>query len=123
MPINSRAKGARVERQLRDKLREHGFQARRGQQFSGANGDPDVVCPELPLHWESKGVQNLNVWKAYAQAQRDAKEGLYPVVAHTKNHAGRFLVTLDLDHFLEIMRHSDLVNPRESPQPTPLQAD
>lgn len=41
--MNSRAKGAGGERELAKKLREYGYDCRRGQQFSGANGDADVV--------------------------------------------------------------------------------
>lgn len=36
--MNSRQKGARGERELAKKLREYGFDSRRGQQYSGANG-------------------------------------------------------------------------------------
>ena len=41
--MNSRQKGARGERELASKLREYGYNTRRGQQYSGANGDADVV--------------------------------------------------------------------------------
>ena len=40
---NGREKGARGERELARKLREYGYHSRRGQQYSGANGDADVV--------------------------------------------------------------------------------
>lgn len=41
---NSRNKGARYERELARAFRAEGYeQARRGQQYSGANGDADVV--------------------------------------------------------------------------------
>ena len=42
--INSRAKGARYERELARYLDENGFPARRGQQFAGGSDSPDVVC-------------------------------------------------------------------------------
>ena len=41
--MNSRNKGAAGERELSNKLKEYGFDTRRGQQYSGANGDADVV--------------------------------------------------------------------------------
>lgn len=41
--MNSRNKGAAGERELAGKLRDYGYDARRGQQYSGANGDADVV--------------------------------------------------------------------------------
>ena len=40
---NSRRKGASGERELAKKLREYGYEARRGQQYCGSNGDADVV--------------------------------------------------------------------------------
>ena len=56
---NSKAKGSRGERELSSKLKEHGFDTRRGQQYCGANGDADVVG--LPnIHIECKRVQALN---------------------------------------------------------------
>lgn len=70
--MNSRAKGARGERQWRDELRAHGYQARRGQQFSGSPDSPDVVCDDLPwAHFEVKAVERLNIYDAIEQAQRD----------------------------------------------------
>lgn len=56
--MNSRSKGARGERELAEKLREYGYTTRRGQQYSGANGDADVVGVE-GLHIECKRVEKL----------------------------------------------------------------
>ena len=41
--MNSKQKGARGERELSSKLKEYGYETRRGQQYCGANGDADVV--------------------------------------------------------------------------------
>lgn len=41
--MNSREKGKRGELELAKLLRDCGFDTRRGQQYSGANGDADVV--------------------------------------------------------------------------------
>ena len=92
--INSRQKGARGERQWRDELRANGYQARRGQQFSGSPESPDVVCPDLAgIHFEVKAVERLNVHEAFAQAERDA-QGKVPVVAHRRNF-WPWLVTME----------------------------
>jgi len=110
MPINSRAKGARGERQFRDLLRENGFDARRGQQFSGSPDSPDVVCPALPhIHFEVKAVEKLDIEAAMEQAHRDAggdfksqngdfKNGgaKVPVVAHRRNFSP-WLITMEAD--------------------------
>ena len=101
--INSRQKGARAERALAKKLRELGFiDARRGQQYSGANGDADVVG--LPgIHIEAKHVERLNIWDAMAQAKHDARSGEHPAVFHKKNNT-EWLVTMPLDEWIQLYR-------------------
>lgn len=100
--MNSRQKGARGERELAEKLREYGFTTRRGQQYSGANGDADVVGVE-GLHIECKRVEKLNLDDALAQSIRDARDGEMPVVMHRKNRA-EWKVTMRLDDFIQLWR-------------------
>lgn len=96
--MNSRRKGADRERELANILKEKGYDARRGQQYSGANGDADVVG--LPhIHIECKGVENLSMRKAMEQSMNDAKEDEIPVVIYRKNY-GKWQVNLMLDDFL-----------------------
>lgn len=104
MPINSRQKGCRGEREVRDLFREQGYeQARRGQQFSGSPDSPDVIIPELPwLHIESKWVQSLNIQDAMDQAVRDAG-GKAPVVFHKKNGT-EWLVTMKPKEFFWLVK-------------------
>ena len=100
--INSREKGARFERRLAKIFREYGYDARRGQQYCGANGDADVIG--LPgVHVEAKHVQKLNLLNAMSQSKHDAKPGEIPVVMHAKNYTGVF-VTLMIGDFMEIFR-------------------
>ena len=102
MAVNSRRKGAEFERTLAKMLRNFGYECRRGQQFSGANGDADVVG--LPgIHIEAKAVERLNLYDAMAQAKRDAREGELPAVFHKKNRC-KVLVTMEIDDFMEIYR-------------------
>ena len=97
---NSRAKGARGERELANLLKEYGYECRRGQQFSGANGDADVVG--LPhIHIECKRVEKLNIEKAMAQSSRDARDGEMPVVMHRKDRHP-WLVTMAMGDFMEM---------------------
>lgn len=95
--MNSRAKGARAERELAKKLTEYGFECRRGQQFSGIEGEDVVGLPFI--HIECKNVQKLNLRDAMAQSERDAKEDQYPVVMHKKDRKP-WLVTCNLDDFM-----------------------
>lgn len=97
---NSRAKGAKGERELARKLREYGYDCRRGQQYSGANGDADVVGLE-GIHIECKRVERLNIEDAMAQAKRDARKGELPAVFHRKNNH-EWLVTMPLPDWMRM---------------------
>jgi Holliday junction resolvase len=100
--MNSRAKGARGERELARILRGYGYDCRRGQQYCGANGDADVIG--LPgIHIECKRGQRLNIDDAMLQAIRDRRQDEYPAVFHRKNN-GKWMVTMLLDDWQEIYR-------------------
>lgn len=102
MAVNSRNKGARGERELASKLKEYGYDCRRGQQFCGANGDADVVG--LPsIHIECKRVEKLNLYDAMAQSKHDAKPDEIPAVFHRKDRC-EWLVTLTLEDFMKIYK-------------------
>lgn len=104
--VNSRQKGAMGERELAKKLREYGYEARRGQQYSGATGDADVVG--LPgVHIEAKRVERLNIYDAISQSVHDARSGEVPVVMYRKNNC-EWLVTLRFDDFMELYKESGL---------------
>lgn len=101
--VNSRQKGARAERELAKILKSYGYDARRGQQYCGSNGDADVVG--LPsIHIECKHVERLNLYDAMAQSIRDARESEMPTVMHRKNNS-EWLVTMRLADWLELYKH------------------
>ena len=98
--MNSKKKGAAGERELANKLKEYGYDCRRGQQYSGANGDADVVG--LPgVHIECKRVEKLNLYEAMKQSVNDAGASETPAVFHRKNHHG-WLVTMRLEDFMKM---------------------
>jgi Holliday junction resolvase len=112
--MNSRAKGARGERQWRDELRAAGYAARRGQQFAGSPDSPDVECDALPwAHFEVKAVERLNIEDAMDQAQRDCGHKV-PFVAHKRNFRP-WLLTMTAQTFFEFLR--GVLPPQESNQP------
>lgn len=102
MTINSRDKGCRGERELANKLKEYGFDCRRGQQFCGNNGDADVVGLE-GFHIECKRVEALSLYKALSQAKGDAKDGDMPVVMHRKNNC-EWVVIQPLETWIEMYK-------------------
>lgn len=106
MPINSRDKGVRGEREWAEVMRSYDFNARRGQQFQGGTDSPDVVCQELSgFHFEVKRVEKGSLYEWLAQATNDAAPHQVPVVAHRRNdHA--WVVVLPADRFLALLQNA-----------------
>lgn len=102
MPINSREKGAKGEREFARVCREHGYdQSRRGQQYSGIEGEDVVGLPGI--HIEVKRVERLNIEEAMIQSRRDAKEGEIPIVAFRRNHE-KWKICMDAEDWFAIYR-------------------
>lgn len=99
--MNSRQKGKRGERELAGRLREYGYDCRRGQQYSGIEGKDVVGLPGI--HIECKRVERLNIYDAMLQAFRDAKTDEKPAVFHRKN-GQEWLVTMRLEDWIELYR-------------------
>lgn len=100
--MNSRDKGKRGELEAAHLLQSYGYDTRRGQQFSGANGDADVVG--LPhVHLEIKRVEKLNIDDALSQSVRDAREDEVPVVMHRKNRTD-WKITLQFTDWMEMYK-------------------
>jgi len=82
--INSRTKGAAGEREAAEFLRRFGWNARRGQQFSGSPDSPDVVS-DFPFHLEIKRVQASSPMKWIEKATEDCGEEQQPCVLWRPN--------------------------------------
>ena len=124
---NSKAKGARFERELSARFRENGYSdARRTAQYCGNTGDASDVVGLPGIHVEAKHQERMNLYDWMAQAKRDAEangKGHLPVVFHKKNNAP-ILVTMELDDWFNLYREfeagfdlkgSDLHDESETP--------
>jgi len=104
--MNSREKGKRGERLWRDKLKEAGYpNSRRGQQFSGDESAPDVICEDLPhLHFEVKYTQRPNIEAALLQSKSDCGEKM-PIVAtyRTGGKLKEWTVSMTSDVFFNLI--------------------
>lgn len=96
----SREKGKRGERELASKLREYGYECRRGQQYSGLEGEDVIGLPGI--HIECKRVEKLNIYDSIDQAKRDAT-GSIPAVFHRKNNC-EWLVTMPFEFWMDLYR-------------------
>ena len=107
MPINSKRKGARFERQLASRFREYGYDgARRTAQYCGNTGDASDVVGLPHIHVEAKHVEKMELYKWMDQAKRDAEaggKGALPAVFHRKNNA-EILVTMELPDWMNLYR-------------------
>ena len=105
--MNSRAKGARGEREFAEYLRGFGIEARRGQQFAGGPDSPDVVTNIDGIHIEVKRVEAGSPYKWMAQAIRDAGLNI-PVVAHRRNDH-EWLAVMRMDDLIGLLRRTNHV--------------
>ena len=102
--VKSRDIGVKGELELAIILRSHGWgNARRGVQYKGGPGSPDVVG--IPgVHFERKRVGALQIYPAVAQARRDAGTSL-PVVSFRGKGVGKAeLAILTLEDFLGLLK-------------------
>lgn len=109
MPAASRDKGKRGELELRDVLREHGYEARRGgQQGAGGAADaPDVIHNIPGIHIEVKRVEAFScLTRAMTQAAKDAG-GKTPTVWSRTNRA-EWLVTLPASAFFGLILKTEV---------------
>lgn len=103
--MNSKAKGASGERELAKLLRSYGYEARRGVQYSGLQGDADVVGVN-GIHIECKRCERVNDEAFLQQAERDARKGNVPVVMYRRNNE-KWKACLRLDLFMAIWSELD----------------
>lgn len=117
MPINSKQKGARFERQLAARFREYGYgKARRTAQYCGNTGDASDVVGLRLIHVEAKHAETMRLYEWMAQAVRDAEangKGMLPAVFHKKNNAD-ILVTMRLEDWINLYREFEAGFPEES---------
>lgn len=103
--MNSRQKGKRGELELAKILKNYGYEARRGQQYCGVNGDADVVG--LPgVHIEVKRTERFKLYDAMEQAERDAREDEIPAVFTRKNNKN-WLVCMRLEDFMGMYKEAE----------------
>ena len=115
--VNAKQKGSRVERQLRDILRQRGIEARRTAQYCGMSGDAsDVVVKEHWLsewHIESKGIKKIYPYllKAWTlQCERDSQGKPWAIFCKELRKpwkvfvysADKVLVDMEVDEFLSL---------------------
>ena len=102
--INSKRKGAVGEREVAKILRDHGFDARRTAQFCGNTGDAADVIGLDGFHIEVKRAETTKIWDWIAQAERDHKAGMIPLVVFRKN-GEKWKVCMDFEEFLKLLQN------------------
>lgn len=102
MPINSKSKGARFERELAKALSGKGYPSRRTAQYCGSSGEAADVVGLDGIHIEAKHQERMQLYSWMEQAVRDsAGSGNLPAVFHRQN-GKPILVTMLLDDWMEL---------------------
>jgi hypothetical protein len=107
MGRSQREKGKAGERWLAKQLRSSGYSAHRGVQHQGGPESPDVVCKDLPIHWEMKWgyKQGLSVRKVLSQAYDEAPPYSIPVGVW-KPQREQAIAFMCLDDFLRLLERA-----------------
>jgi len=96
--LTSRNKGKRGEREAAAELGELlGVNARRGVQYHGGPGSPDVVLDGVALHVEAKRTESLSLYVAMDQAVSDAPAASVPIVWHRRSRKESLLIVRTAD--------------------------
>jgi len=104
--MNSKRKGKTGELDFAAALKEVGFDARRGVQYSGTPDSPDVISEALSrFHFEVKRTEKFRLYEAMGQAIAEAG-GKVPVVAHRRNRGG-WLTVMRLEDWAGLVRSKD----------------
>ena len=107
--MNSKQKGSRGERMLRDVWKKHGYEnAHRSQQYSGkGESAADLEGIDPWLHIECKvGYRFSTIYDFLNQAKADAKRGEIPIV-NCKMDREEWLCVMRLDDFIELFKALD----------------
>lgn len=98
---NVRNKGAGGEREAAALLRSYGFEARRGQQFSGTKESPDVISSLPDFHLEIKRTEKMEVYVWLEKALSETDEDV--MILHRKDR-GKWIAILEADTMLAILQ-------------------
>lgn len=112
MPINSKDKGARFERQVAGMFKDYGYEAFRTAQYEGKTGDCADVEGVPYIHIEAKHQEKMKLYDWIAQAVRDSqKKGNKPVVIHKQNNK-EVLVTMRFSDWIDLYREWEVGHER-----------
>lgn len=104
--VNSKAKGARIEREAAEAVASAlGIEARRSQQYCGAAGDADITTSLAGVSFEVKARKSIGALRFMDQACADAasKKSL-PIVLMRENGDTAFYALMRLDDLTAIAR-------------------
>jgi hypothetical protein len=102
VPVNSRAKGARGEREfIARHLAPYWPEAKRNLDQFGLDKRDALSC--AGVHWQIKYQERLNIWLALAQAEREATGGDLPIVAFRRARPNRWFCALDAEALVALL--------------------
>lgn len=102
MGKSQQTKGKTGEREVVHILEAHGFMARRGQVW---NGEPDIVCPVLQIHFEVKRHEKLELDKWFTQSLKDCGDKIPTVVFRQNYHP--WTIAIRTGDFLGLVTGTD----------------
>lgn len=113
---SAKSKGKRLQNAVRDLILEHFPQLEPDDVVSTLMGDSGTdikLSPHarkvFPYSVEAKNQEKLNIWASLEQAEKNVKEGTYPVLFFKRNRSKTY-VALDIDHFFTLLKNQSTID-------------
>lgn len=115
-PRSAKAKGRKLQNVVRDLIYEHFPRLHPDDVVSTQMGGAGVdiqLSPSarkvFPYSIECKNTEKLNVWSSLEQAEKNTKDGTYPVLFFKRNRS-KMYVAFEADHFFELLKKIESVD-------------
>jgi hypothetical protein len=108
-PRSAKAKGRKLQNNVRDLIQEHFPQLHPDDVVStqmGGSGVDIQLSPAarkvFPYSIECKNTEKLNIWEALKQAETNVKDGTQAALFFKRNHSKTY-VAIEAEHFFELI--------------------
>lgn len=113
---SAKNKGKRAQNMIREMILSHFPDLHPDDVVSTLMGDSGTdiklshaARQKFPYSVECKNQEKMNVWSSLEQAEKNTKEGTYPVLFFKRNRS-KMYVAMDVEHFFELIKRPKTVD-------------
>lgn len=113
---SAKSKGKRAQNMIREMILDHFPDLHPDDVVSTLMGDSGTdiklshaARQKFPYSVECKNQEKLNIWASLEQAEKNTKDGTYPVVFFKRNRS-KMYVALEAEHFFELLKKIESID-------------